>query len=72
MAALFQVIMSVRFHVADKDAAESIQKEIWHAGGYAGLLLNGCCFSNGAIIEVSHHWHDFTESLLIKSKVKYI
>lgn len=72
MATLFEMIMCARFHVADKDVAESIQKEIWHAGGYAGLLLNGCCFSGGAIIEVSVHWYDFTESLLIKSKVKYI
>lgn len=64
--------MCARFHVADKDAAESIQKEIWHAGGYAGLLYNGCCFSDGAIIEVNVHWAGFTERLLIESKVEYV
>lgn len=72
MATLFEMIMSARFHVANKGVAESVQKEIWHAGGYAGLLLNGCCFSGGAIIEVSVHWYDFTKRLLIKSKVKFI
>ena len=64
--------MCARFHVANKDVAASIQEEIWHAGGYAGLVYNGCYFSDGAIIEVNVHWYDFTYRLLVKSKVKFI
>jgi len=64
--------MCARFHVADRDTAESIQNEIWHAGGYAGLLFNGCHFSGGAIIEVNVHWSGYTERLLIESKVEYV
>ena len=64
--------MCARFHVANKDVAESILEEIWHAGGYAGLVYHDCCFPGGAIIEVTHHWYDFTYRLLVKSKVKFI